>query len=445
MISDLIYVLAGLVLTAGTAVFVAAEFSLVAVDPAALDAAERLGKTKRPKRAAAVRRALARLSTQLSGAQVGITLTTVTLGFTMQPALTRLLGRIFDTDGPLSPAAAAAVSGALAFILVNAVSVIGGELAPKGYAIARPEATAGAVARFQLAFTTVARPLTWLLGASANGILRLFGVKPVEELSAARSAQELASVVRRSAEAGTLDETLAARLARTLLLRDLRAVDVMTDRTRIVAVERGQSAADVVAAAQASGHSTFPVTDGTIDDVVGLVRLRRAVAVPFERRADVPVAALMDEAWRVPETATVVPVLVELRASGLPMAIVLDEYGGTAGVLTLEDMVEEIVGEVADEHDSRRARPRPGHDGSWRVPGATRPDELAALAAIRLPESAAYETLGGLVMAALERIPVAGDEVAVAGVRLRVELMRGRRVEALRIWPAAPQDGGEAP
>jgi CBS domain containing-hemolysin-like protein len=335
------------------------------------------------------------------------------------------------------------LAAGLAFVVVNTVSIIGGELAPKGYAIARPVRTAGFVARGLILFTAIARPITALLGASANGILRLAKITPVEELSAARSAQELASLVRRSAEAGTLDETLAGRLSRTLLLRDLRAVDVMTDRTRVVVIARRDSARDVIEAARTSGHSTFPVIDGSIDDVVGVVRLRRAVAVPYERRDEVPVAALMDEVMKVPETAHVVGVLVDLRASGTPMAVVVDEYGGTAGALTLEDLVEEIVGDVADEHDVRRTRPRRAHDGSWRVPGATRPDELRDLAGIRLPESAAYETLGGLVMAQLERIAVPGDEITVDGVRLRVETMRALRIESVRVWPGSDQEGSE--
>jgi CBS domain containing-hemolysin-like protein len=444
MIPDLILAAAGLALIAASAVFVAAEFSLVALDPASLDIAERPGGALagRPRRARTIRYALSRLSTQLSGAQVGITLTTVTLGFTAQPALSRLIGSLMDDAGFLASAVGATVAGTLAFLVVNAVSIIGGELAPKGYAIARPLATARFSAPILRVFTAVFRPVTALLGASANAIVRLFGVTPVEELSAARSAAELASVVRRSAEAGTLDETLASRLSRTLLLRDLRAVDVMTDRTRVRAITRDATAADVVALAVDSGHSTFPVTDGSIDDVVGLVRLRRAVGVPHDRRGEVPVSALMDPVMQVPETARVVGVLAELRASGRPMAVVVDEYGGTAGVATLEDLVEEIVGDVADEHDPRRARPRRGADGSWRVPGATRPDELLDWSGIVLPESAAYETLGGLVMAVLERIPVPGDEVDVDGVRIAVETMRGRRVETVRVWPAP--DAGEA-
>ncbi|MDR0432738.1 MAG: hypothetical protein LBH48_05455, partial [Bifidobacteriaceae bacterium] len=278
---------------------------------------------------------------------------------------------------------------------------------------------------------------------SGGGLLRLFGVRSVEELPGGRSAAELASVVRRSAAAGTLDETLASRLSRTLGLGQLCAIDAMTDRTRIVSAGRNQTAADVIALACESGHSTLPVIEGSIDEVVGLVRLRRLIAVPYERRTEVPVSALMEPIMRVPETAALIPVLVDLRASGTPMAIVVDEYGGTSGALTLEDMVEEIVGDVSDEHDPRRTRPRRGADGSWRLPGETRPDELLAMSGIRVPESAAYETLGGLVMASLERIPLAGDEVDIGPVHLRVESMLGRRVETLRVWQDEPEEGSQ--
>ncbi|MDR3202276.1 MAG: hemolysin family protein [Bifidobacteriaceae bacterium] len=446
MISDLALVLLGFALTAGTAVFVAAEFSLVALDPAQLEGAADDAVTRRraprPRRIASVRRALKRLTTQLSGAQVGITLTTILLGFTTQPALARLIARALEPAPWIAQTAGAALSVGLAIVLVNVVSMVGGELAPKNLALAEPLRTAAAVAPFQLAFTALARPVIAVLGASANAVLRPFGVEPVEELSGARSAKELASLVRRSAEAGTLDQALAFRLTRSLTLGELRAIDVMTDRTAMVVVGRDDSALDVTAAARESGHSTFPVIDGSRDAIVGLVALRRAVAVPFDRRAEVPVAALMTDAMRVPETAPLGPVLVELRAAGASLAVVVDEYGGTSGLLTLEDVVEEIVGDVADEHDRRRAGARRTRDGSWRAPGQMRPDELRGLAGIALPESAAYETLGGLVMAALGRIPVAGDQVEVPGGRLRVEAMDGRRVTALRIWPAPGEGGG---
>ena len=287
----------------------------------------------------------------------------------------------------------------------------------------------------QLAFTAALRPVIGVLNGSANAILRRFGVEPREGLSGGRSAQELVALVRRSAQVGTLDEGTAVRLTNSIELNTLAAVDVMTDRTRMEVVEREATAADVVAAARATGHSRFPVIDGSRDDVVGLVHLRRAIAVPYPRRGEVPAGALMDPAPRVPETVRLGPLLVELREQGMQMAVVVDEYGGTAGVVTLEDVIEEIVGEVADEHDPARAGVyRLGAD--WSVPGLLRPDELAEETGVRVPDDPAYETLGGLVMARLGRVPLSGDEVAVDGVRLRVQQMDGRRVARLRVRPA---------
>jgi CBS domain containing-hemolysin-like protein len=442
MLTDLLYVALGLVLTAGTAVFVAAEFSLVALESAQVEAAARRGQADAsPRRARSILTALRHLSTNLSGAQVGITLTTVLLGFTTQPALARLFARLFSTsDGAGGAGATLALAGACSVIAVNAVSMVGGELAPKNLALSEPLKAAARVAGPLRWFTTVARPFIWLLQACANGLLRLFGVRPTEELSGVRTAPELASLVRRSAAEGTLAPLLASRLTRSLNWRDLRTIDVMTDRTRMVAVDRSETAAGVIAAAEASGHSTYPVIEGgDRDEVDGIVRLRRAVAVPYERRAEVPVSALMEPAPRVPETAPVGPVLVELRAAGVPMAVVVDEYGGTSGVLTIEDLVEEIVGEVRDEHDPRQVRPRRLADGSWLVPGRLRPDELRDLTGVRVPEDPSYETLGGLVMRALERVPAVGEEAVVPGARLRVEAMTARRVDSLRVWGARGQ------
>jgi len=204
------------------------------------------------------------------------------------------------------------------------------------------------------------------------------------------------------------------------------------------ALPRTASAADVVALARRTGHSRFPVVGESLDDVVGLVNLRRAVGVPYERRGDVAVtsSSLMVEAPRVPETVPLAPLLVQLRDQGLQMAVVVDEYGGTSGIVTLEDVVEEIVGDVADEHDRRRLRPHVASGGSWVVPGVMRPDELAQHADLHVPDDGPYETLGGLVMDRLGRLPEAGDEIVVHGVALRVERMEGRRVDRLRVWAA---------
>lgn len=318
-----------------------------------------------------------------------------------------------------------------------------GELVPKNLALSAPMGTAVVVTPVQRGFTAVLRPLILALNSAANAILHRFGVELSEELSGARSAQELSSLVRRSAQAGTLDKGTASLLTRAIALGDLSAVDVMTDRTRMRVVERDQTATDVINLAKTTGHSRFPVIDDSRDDVVGLVHLRRAIAVPYERRDEVPVTALAADAPRVPETIRLAPLLVELRAVGLQMAMVMDEYGGTAGVVTLEDVVEEIVGEVADEHDKRRSDVLKSADGSWLVPGLMRPDELRTSTELSVPEAPDYETLGGLVMAELGRVPQNGDRVTVGNVILTVGRMQGRRVDRLRVSKSDDKEGEE--
>ncbi|WP_084129030.1 hemolysin family protein [Demequina sp. NBRC 110055] len=416
----------GVLLTVGTAVFVSAEFSLVALDPAHVEDG---GKDKR------VRRALARLSTQLSGAQVGITLTTILLGYTAQPALVQLLSVPLESTA-LGRAAVAGIAGALSLVLVNAFSMVFGELVPKNAALADPTRTARLVAPWLMAFTTALGPLIALLNRSANGILRVMGIEPREELSGGRSPQELAALVRRSAEAGTLAPSTALLLKNTIDLDQLTAIDVMTDRTRLATLERDATAADVMALSRASGHSRFPVVGEGVDDVIGLVHLRAAIAVPAHDRHEVPVRDLMVDAPRVPETLQMRPLLLELRDLGLQVAIVEDEYGGTAGLVTLEDVVEELVGEVADEHDRRRSAAHRMPSGDWVVPGVLRPDEVAEAVGVTIPESPAYETLGGFVMARLGRVAQVGDEVTTDDAVVRVERMVGRRIDRVRVRPA---------
>jgi len=429
MLSDWLAVVFGLVLTAGTALFVAGEFALVAVDSATLDAAPGSAPMR------ALRRALDSTSLYLSASQVGITLTTIGLGYTTQPALARLLNGPLGGAGWISEAAAVTLAGALALVLVNVLSMVLGELVPKNLALAVPLATAKRTAGFLIGFTAVFRPLIYLLHGSSTALLHLVRVTPADHIDAARSKGELGFLVQRSASAGTLEADLAERLSRTLGLADLQAVDAMTDRTQLVVVPREATANDVIATAAASGHSRLPVIDGSRDNIMGVVALRQAVAVPYQRRAKAAVTGLMSPIEQVPETASLETVLLQLRTAGAQMAVVVDEYGGTSGVITMEDVIEELVGEVTDEHDGTTPGLLAMADGSWRLPGQTRPDELKARAGIVLPEDPAYQTLGGLVMAHLGAIPAVGDQVQVDGVRLRVEAMEGRRVVVLRVWP----------
>lgn len=437
MVIKWLMIVLGVLLTAGTAVFVAGEFALVALDPSVVDARAQAGD----KRAGRVSKALRHLSTLLSGAQVGITLTTILLGYTMQAALNELLSQWLSPW--LGQTLAATIAVVSALIIVNAFSMVFGELIPKNATLADPLAAAGFVTPFITGFTWLFRPLVNLLNGMANTLLSRFGIEAAEEASGARSAGELTALLRRSAEEGTLEVSTARLLTRSLGVDELSAVDVMTDRGRIHWLEESSTAADLVALASQTGHSRFPVFGDSPDDVLGLVNLRRAIAVPYERRAQVPVtsSSIMTPAPRVPETMPLASLLVELRgygeqeSFGLQMAIVVDEYGGTAGVVTLEDAVEEIVGEVSDEHDRRRAGIHLDSAGRWIAPGWSRPDEVTARTAIRIPDDGPYETLGGLVMNELGRIPQIGDEVTLPACTILVDAMEGRRVTRVRITP----------
>ena len=434
--TEWLLVLAGVALTVGTAIFVAAEFSLVALDRPSVQRAVDGGDH----RAAVVLGSLRRLSTQLSAAQVGITLTTLVLGYLATPSLGKLLQTPLEAMG-LGGAALQSVSATLALVIATLFSMVFGELVPQFLGISAPLGTAKVVAGPVRVFAAVARPLIAVLNGSANLFLRSLGITPQEELSSARTPQELASLVRRSAEAGTLDEGTARLLTRTLGFGEQTAADVMSPRARATAIERTATAEDVLRLARRTGHSRFPVTGEDWDDIDGIVHVKRAIAVPHDRRPDVPVSALMVPPLLVPETIRLDPLLLLLREAGLQLAIVVDEYGGTAGVVTLEDVVEEIVGEVSDEHDRFRTTGREMTDGSWSVPGLWRPDEVRERIGAAVPDGPAYETTGGYVMAALGRVPEVGDVVELPGWRLTVLAMDGMRVDRLRFEPLEGADG----
>jgi CBS domain containing-hemolysin-like protein len=423
----------GVLLTIGTALFVAAEFSLVSLDRPTVERAVESGDT----RAVGVLAAVRTLSTQLSGAQVGITVTTLLVGYLVEPSLATLLTPFVSRLG-VGPELAAGVAVALGLVLATVFSMVVGELVPQNLGISAPLATAKVVAGPQRAFTRAVRPLIALFNGSANRFLRSLGIEPQEELSSARTPEELAALVRRSAEVGTLDEQTATLITRTLDFGTRTAADVMTPRVRMLTLQREQSAAEVVKLARRSGFSRFPVVEQDADDIVGVVHLKSVLGVPRERRAEVPVAALMVEALRVPETVRLDPLLLTLRQRGLQLAVVVDEYGGTAGVVTLEDVVEELVGEVSDEHDRNRLGVVRRRDGTYSVPGLMRPDEVREAVELPIPDGPEYETVGGFVMARLGRVPRAGDEVEIAGVMLRVERMDGRRVDRVRAVATRP-------
>ncbi|MDE8587936.1 hemolysin family protein [Arthrobacter sp. NQ4] len=424
---------AGLLLIAGTGFFVAVEFSLIALDQATVQRAIDDGDTG----AVPLLTCLKSLSTQLSSCQLGITLTTLLTGYVMEPSMGRLLKAPLGAVG-LPDVAVESVSLILAMVVATLLSMLLGELVPKNMAIALAFPVGRALAGPQLVFTTIFKPAILVLNGFSNKVLHVFGLEAKEEISGARTPAELASLVRRSAAMGTLDAGTANFIARTLNFSTRTAADVMTPRIRLETIDADQPVSDVVDAARRTGYSRFPVIGDSADDIRGLVHVKKAVAVPWERRQNLEAGAIMTEVLRVPETIHLDALLAELREGNLQLAVVLDEYGGTAGIATLEDLVEEIVGEVADEHDKVRPGLLQSASGDWYFPGLLRPDELSEqIPGLSVPDEAAYETVGGYVMSKLGRIAAVGDTVPVNGGTLSVTRMDGRRIDRICFHPAA--------
>jgi len=427
--ADLLLFLTGVLLALGTGVFVGSEFALLNLDRSDLEARRSRGE----KGHGITIKALKKTSTHLSSAQLGITLTTILTGYTMEPAISSMVADPLTGLG-VPEDFVRPVGGVLGILLATFISMIFGELVPKNYALAVPRATARVLVPLQVAFTWTFRPFIAFLNGSANRILRAMGIEPKEELSAARTADELSSLVQRSALQGLLEDDTATLLSRTIEFSSHNAVDVMTPRTKVESVHRSDTAWDVIALAKKTGLSRFPVIDESLDDIRGVVHVKQAVAVPLDKRAEVPASALQSEVIRVPETMTLDVLLTELRGRGYQVAIVVDEYGGTSGIATLEDLVEELIGEVADEHD--RASLDVVRARDWfTFPANLRPDELEERTGVAVPEDGHYETIAGFILASLGRMAQVGDVVDMPLGEFRIERMDNRRIDRVRFTP----------
>jgi len=433
-VSDYLLLAFGIVLTIGTGLFVASEFAIINTDRVELETLKSGGQ----KGLDLPIKAVAKTATHLSSAQLGITLTTLLTGYVMEPSVSRLISPSLVSVG-LDEESVPAVSVVLAMVIATLLSFLVGELVPKNMALSEPVKVLKIVVGFQLAFTWFFKPLIVFLNNNGNFLVRKFGIEPKEELSAARSAEELASLVRRSADLGSLEQDTAQLIEKTIELQSLTASDIMTPRVKMFALEKDASANELIELARKTGHSRFPVIGEDADDVVGVVHLKRAVSVPFERRDQVPVSALMIDPVRVPSTMPLDRFMIQLRGKGLQIGIVLDEYGGTAGLATLEDAVEEVVGDLADEHDRARFGISRYADGSLTFSGLTRPAELEDFD-LKIAEDDDYDTVSGFVMSELGRIPEVGDQIMVSGGVISVTRMDGRRVDRLRFTPGGADE-----
>ncbi|WP_446680394.1 hemolysin family protein [Amycolatopsis dendrobii] len=425
-------VLLFLLLTIGTGLAVAAEFSLTALERSTVDADVRQVGDKRSR---TVQKAHRTLSFQLSGAQVAITLTTLITGFLAEPLIGDLVRPLLDAAG-LPASAASGVAVAVALVLATFLSMILGEMVPKNIAIARPLPTARAVSGYHARFSALFRWLITLMNNSANFLVRKFGIEPQEELRSARSPQELGSIVRSSAESGKLDTSTAELLDRSLRFGDRTADELMTPRVQVESLTVDDTIDDLIDISRRTGFSRFPVYTEDLDDVQGAVHVKQAFAVPAADRATTRIRSAMRPVPTVPESLPGDDLLNRLRDSRYQLAIVVDEYGGTAGLVTLEDVVEEIIGDVRDEHDDREA-PAAQQLGAdrWLVSGQLRADEVRDITGFRMPEGD-YETIAGLILERLGAIPAEGDAVEVDGWRLAVTSMDRHRVAEVQVRPA---------
>lgn len=366
-------------------------------------------------------------------------MTNLAIGFLAEPAIATLIKPALVTLH-IPDQLTSGIAITLGLVLATAVTMIFGELVPKNLAIARPYKTAALVQLPLLFFTNVMRWPIRLLNNSANVLLHRFGVEPTEELASARSADELLSLVRRSAERGTLPRETAAMLERSLNFGDLTALDAMTPRLRVQALPTNASANDVLKLARESGRSRFPVYGKDLDDVCGVVHVKHAFVVPRAERKTTRVENLMTEPLLVPSSISLEALLEDLRTDGLQMAIAVDEFGAVDGVITIEDLLEELVGDLRDEHDANGAAVREISESEWDISGLLRPDEIAEATDIYMPEHEEVETIAGLVAHELERMPEVGDTIETLGVdregdevtvALKVLRMDGHRVDRL--------------
>lgn len=406
------------------AFFVWAEFAVVASRRTHMEALAAAGS----RRAGSVLRAMDDLNFVLAGAQLGITMASLGLGFVAEPAIAHLL------EAPLAPAPEAladALEVGLALALVVGAHMVVSEMVPKNVAIAEPERSALFVALPFRAYTVLFRPAIAALNGIANGLLRLLR-QPVAPEEQVHTADEISAMLEASGAEGVIDPFEHRLLSRILALRDLDARAAMVPRPDVLAVAVSATVGEIADLVVETGHSRLPVYRETLDDVVGFVHVKDLLGVePAAWQRPLPLSLVRD-VLVVPESRSLLHVLTDMRTGRAHVAVVVDEHGGVEGVLTLEDVLEELVGDIRDEYDLREGTLWRIGGGRLLADGRLRPDELEAGTGLGLPEGD-YDTLGGFVMSELGRVPMSGDEVGVEGWRLRVRRMDGRRVDLVEL------------
>jgi CBS domain containing-hemolysin-like protein len=415
------------VLILANAFFVAGEFAIVAVERSSIERKAREGDRS----ARRILNSLRNLSFELSGAQLGITVTSLILGAIAEPTIAAVLSPLIAGLGPLTEATALAVAVAIAFVLATMAQMIFGELVPKNLALSRPYRSAVLFAIPMQVVNRSVRPLILMLNRAADWTVRKLGIEPRAELAGVRSMEELELMIRSSGEEGRLDDDEMELLTRAITFTEKVAAEAMVPRVNVVAISRHRPISELRQIAKETGHSRFPVFGNDLDEIVGIVHVKDTIGIPASRRALTPVEEIAQPGLRVPAASRLEYLLTQLQTQGLGMAMVIDEYGGTAGIITIEDLLEEIFGEIEDEYDEA-GEPlfEPGQGDV--LSGLLHRHDVEERIGYEWPEGH-YETLGGFLVASLGRFPEEGEVVAVDELSFEILAMDGHRVDRVRL------------
>jgi CBS domain containing-hemolysin-like protein len=429
--------LAVVVLVLANAFFVAAEFSLVGARRTRLDEMARAGNRK----ARLARRAVQSLDRYISATQLGITLASLGLGWIGEPALAGLIAGAFSwLPDPFDVIATHGVASVIAFIIITVLHIILGELVPKAVALLYPEAVSTWVTAPLMGFAWVMAGPIAVLNGTANRLLRLLRIDPPGETERLHSPEEIRMLVEQSTEGGSLLQEDARLLEGVFEFSEKTAQEVMTPRTQMAALEADltiEEAADQVAI---HGRSRYPVYTESLDDIIGVVHAKDILAA-LRSRPGQTIRTVMRPPLFVPGTREVEDVLADMKRLKTHLAIVLDEYGGTAGLVTMEDLLEEIVGPIYDEHDPQdRSGPE---DGGPRLDASMPISEFNSQYGGTLDDTD-YTTVGGYIFGQLGRLPRVGDRVTVGPFSFEVIQMDGRRVKTVRLHSTKPEDATAA-
>ncbi|WP_137992415.1 hemolysin family protein [Streptomyces vilmorinianum] len=429
--------LAVLVLTAGTGYFVAQEFAYVAADRIALAGEAAAGD----KRAARALKVLERLSFMLSGAQLGITVTGLVVGFLAEPSVSALLKPALEGTG-LSEGAVSAISVTLAFVVATVLQMVLGELAPKNLALAVPERLAKSLASSTLVYLKIVGPVVHVFDGAANKLLRKVGIEPVEELHHGATLEELSHLIGESHEQGQLPADTAELLDHALEFSERTLDEVMVPRVDAVFVRKDAPLAEAVELIAKYGHSNYPVLGDHPDDVAGVLGVRELVRLSADRFENMTAGEAGRSPLLLPDTLPLPQAVAQMREADDEFAVVLDEHGGVAGIVTYEDIAEELVGDIADESDTVVALAVQDGEG-WRVDAGRRLDEVEDATGIALPEEEDYDTVAGLIIDRLGRFPTIGDRLTVDDVRIEVLSLDRHVPERVRLERVAAAESAE--